>query len=164
MVGVWLSGAGVCWQEMVSRNGLWVSAPRCARLANWAARYIGIPDRKGRWKKVWPILLLFGVVVRYFLLAPLRRLLALTFARPSQVGTSSVHVVILIFGAGLLPLGGVAAWRTVCQGLLLWQGRMPQLGCGKSFGACSHLSSLWFLFGRPIVAIRPGMLLRIGLS
>ena len=126
MVGVWLSGTGVCWQEMVSRNGLWVSAPRCARLANWAARYIGIPNRNGRWKKVWPILLLFGVVARYFLLAPLRRLLALTFARPSQVGTSSVHVGILIFGVGLLPL-------------VLQRGVLCVKGCCCGRGECLNL-------------------------
>ena len=54
--------------------------------------------------------LICGVVVRCLLLAPVRQLLALTFARPSHVTISTIHVLILSFGLGLLPLmlqGGV---------------------------------------------------------
>ena len=48
--------------------------------------------------------MLYRVVVSCVLLAPLRRILALTFALPSQVRKSSVHLIVLIFGMGLLPL------------------------------------------------------------
>ena len=48
--------------------------------------------------------LICGVMVRCVLLAPVPRLLALTFALPSHVTMSPVHVLILISGLGLLPL------------------------------------------------------------
>ena len=48
--------------------------------------------------------MLYGVVISCVLLAPLRRIFALTFALPSQVRNSSIHLIVLIFGVGLLPL------------------------------------------------------------
>ena len=91
----WCMVARIGQQKWFVEMDWWVRALRCARLANWAARPIGVTNRNGRWNKYGQSCCCWGWWFATFLLAPLRRLLALTLARPSQVGMSSVHVVIL---------------------------------------------------------------------
>ena len=79
--------------------------------------------------------MLYGVVVSCVLLAPLRRMLALTFALPSQVRKSSVHLIVLIFGVGLLPL-------------MLQCGVLCVKGCCCLLGECLDVNVekiLWFV-------------------
>ena len=97
--------------------------------------------------------MLYGVVVSCVLLAPLRHMLALTFALPSQVRNSSIHLIVLIFGVGLLPL--VLQCGVLCvKGCCGLRGECLLCEWWKSLVACSRLPFVWFPFVRPTAAIR----------
>jgi len=80
---------------MVVRNG---QVPRCARLANWAAR-VDAPVRNGRKSHLWPMLLHI-LVVRYFLLlAPVcAPTIPLGLGKPHSWNT--FHGVVAVVSAG----------------------------------------------------------------